>query len=78
MRTHNIVDTKNAPLTSIEILPNILNQAFLSNNNASIDEELLAEEITKINNKPIHSGPQFKFSEITGLDIKKNCKNYQN
>ena len=74
LRTHNIVDTKTAPLTSIKILPNILNQAFLSNNNASIDEELLAEEITKINNKPIHSGPQFKFSEITGLDIKKIVK----
>ena len=37
-----------------------------------IANEKLNEEVTKINNKPRHVGPQFKFSEITGLEIKKN------
>jgi exonuclease III len=73
LRTHNVVDAKTSCLNPIKILPNILNQAFLSNNNAVLDEQKLQAEITKINNKPRTLESQFKFSEITGLDVKKNC-----
>ena len=74
LRTHNVVDAKTSSLTPIKILPNVLNQAFLSNNNAVLDEQKLQAEITKINAKPKTLEAQFKFSEITGLDVKKTVK----
>ena len=74
LRTHNVVDSKTSPLNTIKILPDVLNQAFLSNNNAEIDEHKLSEEVNKINNKPRTTNAQFKFNEITGLDIKKVVK----
>ena len=74
LRTHNIVDSKTATINSIKILPHVLNQAFLSNNNAVVDEQKILEEEIKINNKPRNLGAQFKFSEITGLDVKNMVK----
>ena len=74
LRTHNVVDSKTSTLDPIKILPNVLNQAFLANNNAAIDEHKIQDELNKINNKPRHAHAQFKFSEITGLDIKKIVK----
>jgi hypothetical protein len=74
LRTHNVVDTKTASVNPIKILPNILNQAFLSNNNAAVDEQKILEEEIKINSKPQNHEAQFKFSEITGLDVKKMAK----
>ena len=74
LRTHNVVDSKTASIHPIKILPNILNQAFLSNNNAIVNEQKLTEEITKINNKTRPLEAQFKFTEITGLEIKKMVK----
>ena len=74
LRSHNIVEAKTSSLAPIKILPDILNQAFLSNNNAVLDGEKLQAEITKINNKPKTCNAQFKFSEITGLDVKKTVK----
>ena len=50
LRTHNVVDSKTSPLNTIKILPDVLNQAFLSNNNAEIDELKLSDEVNKINN----------------------------
>ena len=74
LKTHEVVDNKSSSFNPIKILPDVLNQAFLSNNNAMIDEQKLLEETTKINSKPRHVGPSFNFSEITGLDVKNVVK----
>ena len=74
LKTHEVVDTKTNTLSPIKILPEILNQTFLSNNNAPVDDQKILEEVTKIKDKPIISPHNFKFSEITGQDIKKMVK----
>ena len=74
LKTHDVVDNKTTSFNPIKILPNVLNQAFLSNNNALVDEQKLFEELTKINRKPRHGGVQFSFAEITGLDVKNVVK----
>ena len=50
-------------------MPDILNTAFLSNNNAEIDENKILQEEMKIGNKPKATNAHFRFSEITGLDV---------
>ena len=74
LKTHDVVDCKTSTFSPVKILPNILNDAFLSNNNAPIDELKISEEITKINNKNSNNNNQFNFSEISGIDIKKVVK----
>ena len=74
LKTHEVVDSKTSTFSPIKILPEVLNQTFLSNNNAPVDEQKLLEEVTKIKNKPIISPVKFTFSEVSGLDIKKVVK----
>lgn len=74
LKTHDVVDCKTSTFNPIKILPNILNNAFLSNNNAPVEENKIAEEETNINNKNSNHNATFKFSEISGLDIKKVVK----
>ena len=52
----------------------MLNQAFLANNNSNIDVNKIIEEEIKISGKAKATDKQFKFSEITGLDVKKAVK----
>ena len=74
LKKHNVVESKGGSSHEITILPNILNNAFLSNNNAEIDDNALLQEVTKIQNKPCATNAHFNFSEITGLDVIKAAK----
>ena len=74
LRTHDVVDSKSSTHKPVKIPPNVLNQTFLSNNNAHIDEQKLLSEETKINNKPRNNVNQFHFSETSGLEVKKIVK----
>ena len=74
MKKHNVVDTKDTSCHEIKIPPNVLNQAFISNNNAELDENKVSEEEIKIQNKPCATDAQFQFSEVTGLDVVRAVK----
>ena len=74
LKTHDVVDSKTMSFSPINISPTILNQVFLSNNNAEIDEQKLLDETARINQKPQFAGTKFNFSEINGLDVKKVVK----
>ena len=74
LKEHNVVDSKTSCFKDININPNILNKDFLSNNNAGVDQQKVLSEESKIRNKPKATNAQFKFSEITGLDVKKVVK----
>ena len=74
LKKHNIVESKGGSSHEITILPNVLNNAFLSNNNAEIDNNAILQEVTKIQNKPCATNAHFNFSEITGLDVLKAAK----
>ena len=74
MKNHNIVDSKKSCFKDINFDPNILNQAFLSNNNADLDEQKVSSEEQRIGNKPKATNHQFKFHEVSGLNVLKVVK----
>ena len=70
----NVVDSKNCSSHEIKISPDILNNSFLSNNNAEIDANIILQEVTKFQNKPCATNAQFNFSEVNGLEVIKAVK----
>ena len=74
LKNYNVVDSKKTSYKDIKIEPNILNQAFLSNNNADLDEQKVASEVHRIGNKPKAINTQFQFQEVSGLDVRKVVK----
>ena len=74
LKNHNIVDSKKSCFKDINFDPNVLNQAFLSNNNADLDEQKVSSEEQRIGNKPKATNHQFKFHEVSGLNVIKVVK----
>ena len=75
LKKHNVVESKFADNTC-NFDPNSLNQAFTSNNNASVDNVKLEQEITNILESP--KEPNFKFKQVTVVDIVKIVKSLKN
>lgn len=71
LKQHNIVESKFSEDTC-NFDPNLLNQAFTANNNATIDNVKLNEEINHILENP--KEPSFKFKPVTVVDIVKVVK----
>ena len=71
LKRNNVVESKFSNDTC-NFDPNSLNQAFTSNNNASVDNVKLDDEITHILENP--KEPTFKFNPITVVDIVKVVK----
>ena len=74
LKNYNLVDSKKACFKDIKMDPNVLNQAFLSNNNAELDEQKVSSEEQRIGNKPKATDTQFQFREVSGLDVLKVVK----
>lgn len=71
LKQHHVVESKFADNTC-NLDPNSLNQAFTSNNNASVNNVKLEQEITNILESP--KEPNFKFKQVTVVDIVKIVK----
>ena len=74
LRTHSVVDTKMSCFESCKLNPNSLNEAFLSNNNADVDENKITEEITRIMDNSSDINTLFKFHEVSSQDVIKMVK----
>ena len=74
LRTHSVVDTKMSCFESCKINPNLLNDAFLSNNNADVDDEKITEEITKIMDDSSDINTKFEFHEVSSQEVIKIVK----
>ena len=69
LKNFTIVESKSNSGTECTIDPTILNQAFVKNNNAKVNDNLVTDEITEILKK---SKPQvFRFEEISELEVLK-------
>ena len=69
LKNFNIVESKLNNSSECTIDPTNLNQAFLKNNNAEVNADLISDEINEILKK---SKPQvFKFQEVSELEILK-------
>ena len=69
LKIFTIVESKSNSGTECTIDPTILNQAFVKNNNAKVNDNLVTDEITEILKK---SKPQvFRFEEISELEVLK-------
>ena len=69
LKNFTIVESKSDTNSECTMDPTILNKAFVKNNNAKIDEELVTDEVNHILNK---SKPHvFTFQEISDLEVLK-------
>ena len=74
LKNYNVVDSKTSCFKDIKMDPNVLNQAFLSNNNAELDEQKVTSEVHKIESKPKATDASFQFHEVSGVDVRKVIK----
>ena len=71
LKRHNVVDSKFSG-GNCNLDPNLLNEAFTSNNNAEVNEALLNTEINNILQNC--KNPSFKFRSVTESDVIKIVK----
>lgn len=72
LKNYFVVDNKKASSGCNTINPTKLNDCFLSNNNANIDESKIDEEITNILKDSLPAA--FRFHEVTETEVKKVIK----
>ena len=73
-RVNVISDKKNASGTNLNFTPQELNDCFLLNNNADIDEKFVDEKITELYNNTIPCIHKFSFTAVSELDVIKMVK----
>ena len=66
LKNFNIVEN-NINNNTCNFDPNLLNKAFIKNNNASVDEAMVSDEVNEILKKAIN--PTFVFSEVSELEV---------
>ena len=72
LKNNYVVDNKQINSTQSTVDPTLLNECFLSNNNAKIDDSKIKNEISDILKETLP--PSFKFRKITETEIKKVIK----
>ena len=68
LKQHNVVSSKKMEQVPCVYTPDQLNNTFITNNNAPVDLDKIAQTISKINRQE-KKGGRFHFREVTELDI---------
>ena len=69
LKNFSVVESKITSHDNCNIKPQTLNEAFLKNNNAKIDENLVTDEVNEILKKS--KAATFSYSEVTDLEVLK-------
>lgn len=69
LKTFSVVETSINSHDNCNINPSSLNDAFLKNNNANVDAQLIDSEVSDILKKS--KNPSFSFAEVTEVEVKK-------
>ena len=72
LKRHNVVNSKKNENNTCSFKPDDLNKCFAANNNATVNNELLENEINRIMQSAIPE--YFDFREVTELEVKKVVK----
>ena len=72
LKSFGVVESTKNDQNHCNIDPNVLNSAFIKNNNAKLNDELVTDEVNEILKKS--NKPAFSFTEVCELDVIKMVK----